>query len=122
IDTHDDIPTEEKGVDRTTPVNIAVASPKAHTDLPRLREGGVGAVFFVAWVASSYAGSGDRAFNRAQQLIDTIHHDIVDRNPKDFAFATTADQSKDAHKQSKIAALIGVEGGHAIGENLDHLR
>jgi membrane dipeptidase len=122
IDTHDDIPTEEKGVDRTTPVNIGSASPKAHTDLPRLREGGVGALFFVAWVASSYAGPGDRAFNRAQQVIDTIHHDIIERNPKDFVFATTADQIEAAHKQGKIAALIGVEGGHSIGESLDHLR
>jgi membrane dipeptidase len=122
IDTHNDIATEEAGVDRTGAFNIGAKSPKAHTDLMRLREGGVGAVFFAAWVAASYAGPGNRAFNRAQQVIDTIRHDIVERYPKDFALATTADEIEAAHKQGKIAALIGVEGGHAIEDSLDHLR
>ena len=46
IDTHDDFPTEQGGNDRPagTALDIGVASPKAHTDLARLREGGVGAV------------------------------------------------------------------------------
>src|SRR5579863_4346251 len=122
IDTHNDIATEEAGVDRTGPLDIGAKLPKAHTDLGRLREGGVGAVFFAAWVAASYAGPGNRAFNRAQQVIDTIRHDIVERYPKDFVLATTADEIENAHKQGKIAALIGVEGGHAIEDSLDHLR
>src|ERR1700680_1527114 len=122
IDTHNDIATEEAGVDRTGAFNIGAKSPKAHTDLARLREGGVGAVFFAAWVAASYAGPGNRAFNRAQQVIDTIRYDIVERHPKDFVLATTADEIEAAHKQGKIAALIGVEGGHAIEDSLDHLR
>ena len=122
IDTHNDIATEDAGVDRTSAFNIGAKSPKAHTDLGRLREGGVGAVFFAAWVAASYAGPGNHAFNRAQQVIDTISHDIVERYPKDFSLATTADEIEAAHKQGKIAALIGVEGGHAIEDSLDHLR
>ena len=122
IDTHNDIATEEAGVDRTSTLDIGAKSPKAHTDLGRLREGGVGAVFFAAWVASSYAGPGNRAFNRAQEVIDTIRHDIVERHSKDFVLATTADEIEAAHKQGKIAALIGVEGGHAIEDSLDHLR
>jgi membrane dipeptidase len=122
IDTHNDIATEDAGVDRTGAFNIGARSAKAHTDLTRLREGGVGAVFFAAWVAASYAGPGNRAFNRAQQVIDTIRHDIVERYPKDFALATTADEIEAAHKQGKIAALIGVEGGHAIEDSLDRLR
>jgi len=122
IDTHNDIATEEAGVDHTGPFDIGARLPKAHTDLTRLREGGVGAVFFAAWVASSYAAPGNRAFNRAQEVIDTIRRDIVERYPKDFALATTADEIEAAHKQGKIAALIGVEGGHAIEDSLDHLR
>ena len=85
----------------------------AHTDLARLRQGGVGAVFFAAYVAASY-GLGPRAYERAQQVIDIIRHDIVERYPNDFVLATTAAQIEAAHKQGKIAALIGIEGGHAI--------
>jgi membrane dipeptidase len=122
IDTHNDFATEEAGQDRQPGrIDIGVPSPKTHTDLKRLREGGVGAVFFAAWVASSY-GLGPRAYNRAQQVIDTIRYDIVEHYPNDFAFATTADQIEAAHKQGKIAVLIGIEGGHAIQDSLDKLR
>src|SRR5450755_561850 len=93
IDTHDDFPTEQAGNDRPTGsvIDIGVASPMAHTDLARLRQGGVGAVFFAAYVAASY-GLGPRAYARAQQVIDTIRHDIVEQHPKDFVLATTAAQ------------------------------
>ena len=119
IDTHDDFPTEQAGNDRPegSAIDIGVPSPKAHTDLARLREGGVGAVFFAAYVAASY-GLGPRAYERGLEVIGTIHH-LVDQYPNDFAFATTAAQIEAAHKQGKIAALIGVEGGHAIDDSLD---
>jgi membrane dipeptidase len=123
IDTHNDIPTEDAGKDRAigAKLDLASRSDKAHTDLPRLKEGGAGAVFFVAYVASNFVG-GNRGATRAHQVIDTILYDIVERYPKDFALATTADQIEAIHKQGKIAALIGLEGGHAIQENLDLLR
>ncbi len=122
IDTHDDFPTEQAGNDRPegSAIDIGVPSPKAHTDLARLREGGVGAVFFAAYVAANY-GLGPRAYERGLEVIGTIHH-LVDQYPNDFAFATTAAQIEAAHKQGKIAALIGVEGGHAIDDKLDNLR
>src|SRR5947208_257579 len=123
IDTHNDFPTEQAGKDRPAAggkIEIA-GSPMNHTDLARLREGGVGAVFFAAYVAGSY-GLGVRAYNRAQQVIDTIRYDIVERHPNDFLLATTAAQIEAAHKQGKIAVLIGIEGGHAIQDSLDKLR
>src|SRR5258706_4072463 len=122
IDTHDDFPTEQGGNDRPegSAIDIGVASPKAHTDLARLHEGGVGGVFFAAYVAASY-GLGPRAYERGLEVIGIIHH-LVDQYPNDFAFATTAAQIEAAHKQAKIAALIGVEGGHAIDDSLDKLR
>lgn len=122
IDTHNDFPTEQAGKDRSPgPIDIGVHSGGAHTDLARLREGGVGAVFFAAYVGASY-GLGPRAYNRAQQVIDTIRYDIVERYSNDFVLATTAAEIEAAHKQGKIAALIGIEGGHAIQDNLDKLR
>jgi membrane dipeptidase len=123
IDTHNDIPTEEAGKDRPlgTKFDITVKNEKSHTDLPRLKQGGAGAVFFVAYVASNFVG-GNRGSTRAHQVIDTILYDIVERNPDEFELATTADQIEAIHKKGKIAALIGLEGGHAIQNNLDLLR
>jgi membrane dipeptidase len=123
IDTHNDIPTEDAGKDRAigAKFNLAERTDKNHTDLPRLKEGGAGAVFFVAYVASNFVG-GNRGVTRAHQVIDTILYDIVERYPNDLALATTADQIEAIHKKGKIAALIGMEGGHAIQNNLDLLR
>src|SRR5580692_269656 len=66
IDTHNDFPTEQAGEDRpiTGRIDIGQRSPKAHTDLARLREGGVGAVFFAAYVGANF-GLGERAYMRA---------------------------------------------------------
>ncbi len=123
IDTHNDIPTEDAGKDRPLDarLDISTHSLKTHTDLPRLRAGGAGAVFFVAYVSAAYVGAA-RGSARAHQVIDTIRNDIVGRNAKDFVLATTADQIEAARKQGKIAALIGLEGGHAIENNLGLLR
>lgn len=122
IDTHNDFPTGQAGKDRREGSPIEVAnSPLNHTDLKRLRDGGVGAVFFAAYVSGSY-GLGERAYKRANQVIDIIRHDIVDKYPNDFVLATTAAQIESAHKEGKIAALIGIEGGHAIQDSLDKLR
>src|SRR5580700_6940785 len=116
IDTHNDIPsfTVDGG-------DIGKPSPERHTDIPRLRQGGVGAVFFSAYVASSYV-EGNHSANRALQMIDSIRHDIVARYPNDFEFSTTAAQIEDAHRHGKIAALIGIEGGHAIEDSPRLLR
>jgi membrane dipeptidase len=115
IDTHNDIPSFT--VDGTDIGN----APKNHTDIPRLRQGGVGAVFFSAYVAGTYV-DGNHSANRALQMIDTVRHDIVDRYPGDFVLALTADDIEKAHRKHKIAALIGIEGGHAIEDSPRLLR
>jgi membrane dipeptidase len=116
IDTHNDVPS--RTVDGK---DIGQRGGGRHTDLPRLRDGGVGAVFFTAYVAPIYAKDHHSA-NRALQMIDTIRHDIVARYPDDFAFALTADDVVAAHQKGKIAALIGLEGGHAIEDSPRLLR
>ena len=92
-----------------------------HTDLTRLKAGGLGAVFFVAYVSGDYV-EGNRAAHRTLQLIDTIRHDIIGRFPNDFALATSAREIEQVRKDGKIAALIGIEGGHAIEDDLGLLR
>jgi len=115
IDTHNDIPSfTVNGAD------IANA-PKNHTDIPRLRQGGVGAVFFSVYVAATYV-EGNHSANRALQMIDTVQHDIIDRYPNEFMQAFTAADIERAHREGKIAALMGMEGGHAIEDSPRLLR
>jgi membrane dipeptidase len=116
IDTHNDAPMfTVDGFD------IGPRSARGHTDLARLREGGVGAVFFSVYVAATYV-RGNHSANRALQMIDTVRHDIVARYPNDFMQALTADDIEAAHRQGKIATLMGLEGGHAIEDSLRLLR
>ncbi len=116
VDLHNDVTSETvKGLD------IGMRRGQGHTDLPRLREGGVGAVFFSAYVSRQYAEKNQSA-HRVLEMIDTVRHDIVERYPNDFLLALTADDVERAPREGKIAALIGIEGGHAIEDSLRILR
>jgi membrane dipeptidase len=116
IDTHNDIPsfTVDGG-------DIGKSDPEHHTDITRLRQGGVGAIFFSAYVGADYT-EGNHSANRALQMIDSIRHDIIGRYPKVFMFATTAADIEAAHKKGMIAGLIGIEGGHAVEDSPRLLR
>jgi membrane dipeptidase len=116
IDTHNDVTGETvKGLD------IGSRRRDGHTDIPRLREGGVDAVFFSAYVAASYARQG-KAAERARAMIETVRRDIAGRRPGAFVLADSADAIEQAARTGRIAALIGIEGGHAIEDSLDKLR
>ena len=115
IDTHNDIPSFT--VDGADIGN----SPKNHTDIPRLKQGGVGAIFFSVYVSSKYV-EGNHSANRALQMIDTVYTDILERYPKDFTLALSAADIERAHRQHKIAGLLGIEGGHAIEDSPRLLR
>src|SRR5271168_336023 len=115
IDTHNDVPSNTvDGYDIATP------SKGSQTDLPRMR-GFLGAEFFSVYVAASYV-EGNHSANRALQMIDTTRTDILSRYPNDFVAATTAADIVKAHKEHRIAGLMGIEGGHAIEDSLRLLR
>jgi membrane dipeptidase len=117
IDTHNDVTSfTVDGMD------IGKSSAPAHmTDIPRMKQGGMSAQFFAAYVAASYAKD-NKSADRALQMIDTVRHDIVEKYPDDFLFVTSSSGIRKAHDQHKIAALIGIEGGHAIEDSLRLLR
>src|ERR1700724_279128 len=116
IDTHNDITSRTvQGYD------IGQATNDGHTNLTALKEGGVSAQFFAVYVSSGYVNGNHSAW-RTLEMIDTVRHDIIGRYPNDFVFATTADDIERIHKQGKIAALMGIEGGHAIEDSLRLLR
>lgn len=116
IDSHNDITSRTVGG-----YDVGKNKNDGHTNVASLREGGVGAQFFAVYVASSYVKD-NRSAHRTLEMIDTVRHDIVERYPADFALATTADDIERIHRQRKIAALMGIEGGHAIEDNLRLLR
>ena len=115
IDTHNDIPSFT--IDGADIGN----APKNETDIPRLKQGGVGAIFFSVYVASKYT-EGNRSANRALQMIDTVEQDVIARYPDTFEAAYSAADIVRAHKKHKIAALLGIEGGHAIEDSPRLLR
>ena len=115
IDTHNDVTSKT-----VAGYDIATPNKGGQTDLPRMK-GFLGAEFFAVYVGAEYVKENHSA-NRALEMIDTVRTDILAGHPNDFVFATTADEIVAAHKEHKIAALMGIEGGHAIEDSLRLLR
>jgi len=88
-------------------------------DIPRLRAGGIGAIAFALWVPVEITGPA--AARRAFDLLDAVEQQIG-RHADDLTLATSAAQVRAAREQNKIAILLGVEGGHAINNDLQVLR
>jgi membrane dipeptidase len=116
IDTHNDVTSAT-----VEGLEFGKERAEGHTDLVRMKKGGMGAQFFAVYVAASYT-TGNRSANRTLEMIDTVRHDIIERYSNDFLFAKTAEDILNARKQGKIAALMGIEGGHAIEDSLRLLR
>lgn len=90
-----------------------------HTDLVRLKEGGVGAQFWSVWVPTDLEG-GDAVTTVIEQ-IDLVQR-LVDRYPDELEMALTAADIRRIHGEGKMASLIGVEGGHSIDNSMAVLR
>jgi membrane dipeptidase len=115
VDTHDD--TTQRFLDGK--FDLGVRSAAGSIDIPRMREGNLSAIFFSIWMPSKITGP--EAVNRALVQIDSVREQIR-QHPKDLVLATTAAEIREARKQGKIAALLGVEGGHMINSDLGVLR
>jgi len=115
VDTHDD--TTQRFLDGK--FDIAQRHAEGSIDLPRMREGGLDAIFFSIWLPSKITGTD--AVSRALAQIEAVR-DQVRTHPKDLSLATTAAEVRASHQEGKIAALMGVEGGHMINSDLDVLR
>jgi membrane dipeptidase len=116
LDTHDD--TTQRFFAKEG-FNIAERHTDGHVDIPRMREGGMNAIFFSIWIDGKIMGP--PAVQKALDQIDAVHENVR-KNPKDMVFCRTAAEVRDAHRQGKIAALIGVEGGHMIGNDIRVVR
>ena len=90
-----------------------------HTDLPRLRQGHVGAQFWSVYVSASLPEP--QAVVQTLEQIDVLKR-LVAKYPQDMALALSAADVEQAMKQGKIASLIGMEGGHSVASSLGVLR
>ena len=114
VDTHNDITSPI--TDESFDMGERDTSGKIQTDIPRMKEGGLGAEFFSIYVAAKYAKEGGAA-RRALDMIDGVYEQVR-RHPKDLEMAFTVADIRRIRRTKKIAALMGIEGGHAIEDSL----
>jgi membrane dipeptidase len=115
IDTHDD--TTQRFLD--SGFDLGARNALGSIDIPRMKEGGLGAIFFSIWMPSKITGP--EAVKRALDQIDAVREQVGKRS-NNVVLVTTAEGIREAHTHGKIAALIGVEGGHMIASDLGVLR
>jgi len=115
VDTHDD--TTQRLLDPK--FDLGVRHSDGSIDIPRMKEGGLDGIFFSIWMSGKVTGP--EAVKRATAQIGAVREQVR-KHPKDMVLATTAAEVRAAKKQGKIAALMGVEGGHMINSDLGVLR
>lgn len=122
VDGHNDLPWALRSQVGYRLVERDIAQDQSahlHTDLGRLRTGGVGAQFWSVYVPSSLQG--DSAVAATLEQIDCVYA-LVDRYRDRLRLARTADEVRAAHADGRIASLMGAEGGHSIANSLATLR
>lgn len=122
FDGHNDLPWEirTKGSRSFDKVDISKPQPQFQTDIPRLKQGGVGAQYWSVYVPSKTVKDG-QAHQMTLEQIDLVRA-MIARYPETFEFARTYSDILRIRQSGKIASLIGVEGGHSIENSLEKLR
>src|SRR5687768_17085341 len=122
IDGHNDSPMalQEHNAQRDLDaVDIRQSQPKIHTDIQRLRQGGVGGQFWSVYVPATLKGA--EAVTATLQQVDVVYR-MARKYPDTFELARTAADVERIFKAGRIASLIGMEGGHSIDNSLATLR
>jgi membrane dipeptidase len=124
IDGHNDVPYQYRyradyKFSEIDLMNTRELEPPMHTDIPRLREGKLGGQFWSVYVSPNQPES--ESVQQTMEQIDFVYR-MIENYPEHFALALTADEIEQVFFEGKIASLIGVEGGHSIGNSLGALR
>jgi len=122
FDGHNDLPWEirTKGSRSLETIDISKPQPQLHTDIQRLKRGGVGAQFWSVYVPSRSVESGE-SHQMTLEQIDIVHA-MMQKYPETLELAKTYQDILRIRQAGKIASLIGVEGGHSIENSLEKLR
>ncbi len=115
VDSHADTPQRLL----TGTFDLGKRDAEGHVDIPRMREGGLNAQFFSIFITGRTLGP--PAIQKALDQIDLVRQNIQEHS-KDLTLATTAEEVRRAHAQGKIAILMGMEGGHMIGNDIRMVR
>jgi len=115
VDTHAD--TTQRFIDGD--FDLGPRNATGSVDIPRMKEGGLDAIFFSIWVPSKITGP--VAVKHALDQIAAVREQVR-RHPQDLVLATTTAHIREARKENKIAVLMGVEGGHMINSDLGVLQ
>ena len=119
IDGHNDLPMQLRALRGYAVDGLDRAQPDFHTDLPRLRAGGVGAQFWSVYVPSDLPEP--EAVVATMEQVDAVYR-MAAAYPGDLAIAYTAADVERAWRNGRIASLIGIEGGHSLATSLGVLR
>ncbi|SDN74074.1 dipeptidase [Geodermatophilus sp. DSM 45219] len=121
VDGHNDLAWEIRERFDLDLRRVDLAAPVAgtHTDLPRLRRGGIGGQFWSVYVPGTLQG--DAAVATTLEQIDLVHR-MIDCYPDDLELALCAEDVEGALARGRIASLLGAEGGHAIANSMGVLR
>ena len=121
VDGHNDIPDAIRGRGGVDSVDFSATQLGLMTDIPKLRDGRVGAQFWAAYVPTTTMHGGEHPAVYALEQIDLVRR-LCARYPRDLALARTADDVERNFRAGKISCLIGIEGGHAIENSIGALR
>jgi membrane dipeptidase len=115
VDTHDDTTQNFSNPQ----FDLGKRNPAGHIDIPRMKEGGLSAIFFSIWIDGHIMGP--EAIKKALDQIDAVKVNVA-KYPNDIALARTAEDVRRLHAEGKIAALMGIEGGHMLGNDIRMVR
>lgn len=116
VDTHADTP--QRFLDQGFDIGNTDPNDLGHISLDKARAGNLGGEFFSIWVEPSYKG---QFAHRALDLIDSVYEQ-AERHPDRMMMAFSVADIQRAHKEKKLAALMGMEGGHPIENDIRLLR
>ncbi|KAH9946097.1 membrane dipeptidase-domain-containing protein [Epithele typhae] len=129
IDGHIDLPGMARWIEANNVSAIDLSKPWiGHVDIPRLREGHVGGFFWSTYVDCPAPGTEGKDFlNSTWRVRDTLEQIdvsklLIQKHSDTFEYATTAEGMKTAMSRGKIASVLGIEGGHQLGNSIQVLR